>query len=376
MKPDRLDFAVFIIVALCLAGVLAVAYVSDPGRQPARVAYLYPALGATQNVWLAAVNNPEDKRQLTFSEHGVFDFDISQDGRWLAYAERSDDRSVVLRLLDMPSGTTRELAGCAAAMALCSSPVFSPDGKMLAYQRAEALGGSFGLSRIWLVDLISANYDSFPLIGDTQVVGHSPRWSGDSNTVAFYSADSTQPGILLYDIVPRDAEARLKFIPSAHGTMGALSPSGRQVIFPDLVFRDDQFFSHLQIADLAKREFAAFTDADGPIDDVAAQFSPDGSTVAIARRYTDSRWTPGHQVYLRAFDAPADDWRAVAYDPDYNTSYFRWDFSGTRLVMQRFPLYADASGEPAKPEVWAHDLNSGETLKIVTDAYLPQWLRG
>ena len=38
---------------------------------------------------------------------------------------------------------------------------------------------------------------------DKQVVGHSPIWSADSNTVAFYSADVTQPGILIYDFIPR-----------------------------------------------------------------------------------------------------------------------------------------------------------------------------
>ena len=376
MKLDKLDVAVFIIVALCVAGVAIGAYLSDPARQPARVAYLYPALAAQQNVWLSDINRPGHAQQLTFSERGVFDFDISQDGRWLAYADRASGGSVTLRLMNIPSGQVRDLVDCAALNALCTAPVFSPTGDMLAYQRAEALGTSFGLSRIWLVDMISADYDTIPLIGDNQVVGHSAIWSADSNTVAFYSADASQPGILLYDLVARgEDEPQLRFIPSSHGAMGTLSPSGRQVIFPDLVFRESQFYSHLQIADLAEREFAAFTDSNGPIDDVAAQFSPDGRTVAIARRYTDSRWTPGHQVYLRELSAVNEEWRAVAYDPEYNTSYFRWDAAGQRLVMQRFPLRGNAaSGEPARPEVWVHDLSSGETIKIVEDAYLPQWV--
>ena len=373
MKLDRLDIAVIILVAICLLGVIAAAIFSDPARRSARVAYLFPALGAAQNVWLADIDS-DHRQQLTFSEGGIFDFGISPDGRWLAYAERVANGSVTLRLLDIPSGNTRDLVDCASIKALCSSPVFSPNGELLAYQRAEALGGSFGLSRIWLVDLLSADYDSVPLIGDTQIVGHTPLWSGDSNTVAFYNADSAQPGILLYDISPRgDDEARLKFIPSAHGTMGSLSPSGRQVIFPELVFRDAQFFSHLQIADLAKKEFAAFTDPNGPVDDVAARFSPDGARVAIARRYTDSRWTPGHQVYTRDLAATDAEWQAVAYNPDYNSSYFRWNQSGTRLVMQRFPLKADADGQPARPQVWVHDFASGSTRQIADDAYAPQW---
>lgn len=376
MKLDKLDVAVIIIVSLCLAGVAVAAYLSDPARQPARVAYLYPALAATQNVWISDIGTPGHQQQLTFSERGVFDFDISSDGRWLAFADRTAGRSVTLRLLDIPSGQVRDLVNCEAVNALCTAPVFSPNGEMLAYQRAEALGTSYGLSRIWLVNLLSASYDTMPLIGDTQVVGHSAIWSGDSNTVSFYNADSSQPGILLYDLVPRgDDGMQLRFIPSAYGAMGTLAPNGQLVVFPDLVFRDGQFYSHLQIADLANKEFAAFTDSNGPIDDVAAQFSPDGRTVAIARRYTDSRWTSGHQVYVGDLSAETDNWQAVAYDPDYSTSYFRWDAAGKRLVMQRFPLYGDAeAGEPAKPEVWIHDLTSGESRKIIEDAYLPQWV--
>ena len=374
MKLDKLDIAVFILVALCLAGVAITAYLGDPARQPLQVAYLYPALGSPQNVWLSNIDAPGHQQQLTFSELGVSDFDVSPDGRWLVYAEHSGRGSLSLRLLDMPSGNLRDLVDCATVKAICTAPVFSPNGELLAYQRSEALGASYGLSRIWLVDLTSSAYDTAPLIGDTQIVGHSPVWSGDSNIVGFYSAESSQPGILLYDLAPSDADdPQLRFIPSSYGVMGTLSPNGQQVIFPDLVFRDGQFYGHLQIADLASKEFAAFTDASGAIDDVAAQFSPDGQTVAIARRYTDSRWTRGHQIYVRA--AETEDWQAIAYHPDYNSSYFRWDKGGERLAIQRFPLFADAdTGEPSRPEVWIHELSSGDTRKIVEDAYLPQWV--
>ena len=374
MKLDKLDIAVVILVAFCLAGVAIAAYISAPERQAIQVAYLYPALDSPQNVWFSDIDKPGQQKQLTFSEGGVSDFDISPDGRWLVYAEHTDGRGVTLRLLDLRGGQVRDLVDCVTIRALCTAPVFSPSGDLLAYQRSESIGASFGLSRIWLVDMRSASYDTFPLIGDSQIVGHSAVWSGDSNMLGFYSADSTQPGILLYNLAPTgDDGVQLRFIPSSYGVMGTLSPNGQQIIFPDLVFRDGQFYGHLQIADLAEKEFAAFTDSNGPFDDVAAQFSPDGRTVAIARRYTDARWTQGHQLYIRA--AEGADWQALAYDPQYNTSYFRWDKSGERLVTQRFPFFVDsASGVPARPEVWIHDLATGESRKIVADAYLPKWV--
>ena len=109
MKPDKLDFAVSFIVALCLGAVALAAYVSDPVRQPARVAYLYPATAAQQNVWIAPVNDPGAQQQATFSQYGVYDFDFSPDGRWLAFADRSGSGTVTLRLRDLAGGRERVL---------------------------------------------------------------------------------------------------------------------------------------------------------------------------------------------------------------------------------------------------------------------------
>lgn len=379
MKKDKLDFAALVIVCACLLGVAAAAWLMDPARQPTRVAFLYPATGGTQNVWTADIDDPGARQQLTFSEHGVFDFDFSDDGRWLAFAERSGAGAVTLRLLDLANGRLTDLVDCVALKANCTTPVFSPDGKWLVYQRAESIGGRFGLPRIWLVNLLSVEHDTLAMIADSQVVGHSPVWSADSNTVAFYSADVTQPGILIYDFIPRGADdVQLRFIPSSHGTMGTLAPNGRQLIFPELSRRGDQFFTHLRIADLAEKTFAAFTDPQGPTDDVAAQWSPDGETIAFARRYTDERWTPGHQLYLKQVSATAEELTSIAYTPRITTSYFRWNGAGDRLVMQRFPLARDpSSGDgPALPEIWVHDLKSGSSRKIAEDAFVPQWAGG
>ena len=377
MKPDKLDLAAFIIVCLCLLGLGAAAWIMDPARQPVLVAFLHPATGGTQNVWTADIANPADQRQLTFSQTGVFDFDFSPESRWLAFAERVEAGAVTLRLLDLKGGRLTDLVDCAALKANCTTPVFSPDGKWLAYQRAESLGGRYGLPRIWLVDMRSPDHATNAMIADGQVVGHSPVWSADSNTVAFYSADLRQPGILIYDFVPRGADdLQLRFIPSSHGTMGTLAPNGRQLIFPELSRRGDQFFTHLRIADLARKTFAAFTDPQGPADDATAQWSPDGETIAFARRYTDDRFTPGHQLYLRRLSASEDDLLPIAYEPRYTTSYFRWNLKGDRLVTQRFPLVRDqtSADRPALPEIWVHDLVSAENRKITDNAFLPQWV--
>jgi len=376
MKLAKLDIAVISIVVICLIGVGIAGVLSNPALQSPRVGYLYPAFGGIQNVYVTDIDNPDNQIQLTDTGYGVFDFDFSPDGRWLAFAEKNPDNIATLRLMDIPNRRVVELVDCVALLAYCTTPAFSPDGSILAYQRSESTNGNYGLSRIWLVDMTSPNYETIPLINDNQVVGHSPVWSADGNTLAFYSADTTQPGILIYDFIAREDDGvQLRFIPSTHGSMGTVSPNGQTLIFPEIVKRGDQLFSHLRIADLLEKEFRAFTDPEGPTDDVVAQWSPDGETVAMARRYTDDRWTMGHQLYIRSANADDDELTPIAFSERYNTSYFRWNSDGTQLVMQRFPLQNE-DGTPnreARPEVWVYDVETETATRIIADAFIPQW---
>ncbi len=377
MKLSKLDAVVFGIATLCLLGVALAAIVSDPARQPIRVAYLYPATNSPQNVWMAEVGNPDAREQVTFSENGVYDFDVSPNGDWLAFSERGEAGIVNLRLKDMRGGAVIDLADCESQEAYCTTPVFSPDGSKLAYQRSESFSGSYGLSRIWLMDMTSGNYETDRLIADSRVVGHSPVWAANGNTIAFYSSDVREPGILIFDFLPRDgSDAQLRFIPSSHGAMGTISPNGERIIFPEIALRGEQFFTHLRIADLRSKSFAAFTDPDGPADDVNARWNPNGQTVALARRYTDKRWTAGHQLYLRSANDENEALTPILYDQRYSTSYFRWNQNGERLVMQRLPLNGGNGADKRQrvPEIWTYDLESGNSSKIAENAFVPQWV--
>ena len=345
---------------------------------------------------------------MEFSEYGIFDFDVSTDGQWLAFADKNIESATRIRLMDIGNGQVIELVDCVALDAYCTTPVFSPDGSKLAYQRSELVDGQYSDSRIWWVDMTSSSYDTYQLIADKRVVGYSPVWSDDNNTLGFYGIDgqtnaddpsdeladtddgehtdddghdhnhqlpvAQNSGIIIYDFVPRGEDGiQLRIIPSSHGSMGTISPNGLAIIFPEVINRDGQFFSQLWLADLLNKELLAFTDPEANSDDVIAQWSPDGHTVALARRYMDERWTKGHQLYLR--DAEDDSLTPIGYDARYNTSYFRWNSTGTRLVLQRFPVQnTDGTAvRDARPEVWVVDLETGALTKIVHDAFLPQW---
>ncbi len=374
IKISKLDLVVLLITAICTIGISISGYISDPSNRSPQVAYLYPAFGGTQDVWISDINAPDNQRQLTFSEHGVFDFDVSPDGRWLVFAEKNSEFLSKLRLLDIVNNRVIDLVDCFELNANCTTPVFSPDGTKLVYQRSELLNGQYGVSRIWLVDMTNSNYETIPLIGDTQIIGHSPVWSADNNKLAFYSANVLEPGILIYNFAADENNtSRLQFIPSTQGSMGTISPDGQKIIVPEIMKRDNQLYTYLKLIDLLNTEMSLFTDPDDPADDAVAQWNPDGNTVAFSRRYTDERWTQGYQIYLRDIDS--DQLIPVAYDKRYTTSNVQWNSTGTRLIMQRFPLLNEdgTTMRDARPEIWSYDVETDTLNMILSNAFLPRW---
>lgn len=338
-------------------------------RSP-RIAYLAPANGTPQNIWVVDPQQPEDAAQLTFSEAGIFNFDVSPDGAQIAYAEHDNATGTInLHVLDLASGETRQLTDCTDAD--CTTPVWSPDGRTIAYERMDfnrdfsTLGAS--PTRVWLLDVSADPPTTRPLINDSQVVGYAPTWSPDGEHIAIY--DSNSPGILIYNL---DTEA-IQFIPSRHGSMGAFSPDGTQFIYPDVVITESGARTHMSIADLETLRITPLNEPGDPVDDERAQWAPDGASVAVGRRYLDDRYTPGRQVYR--LNLASGEVSPLLVDDGYYNGYFEWHPTGVMLVVQRFP---QPGGTPANseitPEVWTIDVARDTLTQIATNAFLPQWI--
>lgn len=341
-------------------------------RRP-RVAYLAPATGTPYNIWIADPTNPASAEQVTFSPSGIFNFSISPDGGRIAFSERSTATGTSdIKVIDLETGVVEPITNCADVDADCTTPTWRPDGQVIAYERVELNTGfsQIGVSptRVWLVDLTTRPATTRPLFSDSQMLGYGLQWSADGNRITVF--DYNSQGILFHQFNPESTI----IIPSRYGSVGALSPDGTRVIYPEVLLQESQARSYLRLVDLETQDIRPMTPLEEPVDDDTAAWNPDGTLLAIGRRYLDDRFTRGKQLYLMN---PADGHvEELLYDPAYQLGIFVWDPNGAQLVLQRFPdpMAMNDPTNPGKPEVWTIDVATKALVKIADDAFYPRWV--
>ncbi|MCS6836825.1 MAG: hypothetical protein NZ750_12510 [Anaerolineae bacterium] len=379
-RLSRFDRIVLGIAALLGLSVLGLALLDEQAEAGPLVAYLAPAYGGLQDLWLAPPDDPSQAQQVTRSDGGLYDFGVSSDGQYIAYSERQQPSGLnEIFLLNLRTRSVTQLTNCVAEDADCRAPRFQPNGDILAYERMtmntalRSQGVGLGAIRIWVLDLRQTPYQTRPLADSDQFIGHSPLWSRDGNSIAFYSADLANPGILVYQF-GNAADKALKFIPSQYGSVGTLSPEGRRLVFPDLTRRGESIYSYLRLADLDALQFVNLTDPAEPIDDADARWSPVGETLVITRRYTDERFTRGYQLYT--LDARTGQTSPLVEDARYSHGFFEFNAAGTQIVLQRFPLVSETGDmlNDSRPQIWLKDLQTGELRLLAENAFHPRWV--
>ena len=189
-----------------------------------RLAYLVGA--AVPNLWVSNVSGDIEPRALTTETVGVYDYAISPDGTQIAYGARRADGGSDLRLVAVDGSGVSDLVPCPGEA--CISPVFSPDGRRLAYERHTLIPGldgkpSPGSSTVYVRDLASGSEQKVAE-ADTRF----PRWGPDGR-LAFLN--STRQAIVVQDL----ANGAVTYVPDASGAMGTWSPDGSFMVFPEIV---------------------------------------------------------------------------------------------------------------------------------------------
>ena len=331
---------------------------------PPRVVYLAPADGAAQNLWLVDPADADHAQQITQSSDGIYDYAVSPDGTQIAYAEKNNGTGTAdLLLLDLASGAVSQLTHCQTAM--CTTPVWRPDGQMIAYERAEN-DPQFGSSpaRIWLLDLSALPATTRPLFADGQTLGYGAQWSADGSRISLL--DSGSSSLKVYDFNTQKTFS----IPTQNGSPGLLSPDGTRLLFPDMTFDEaGGARTTLQSALVDTGEVSLISDANSQSNDQVGEWSPDGTQIAIGRQENT-----GIQIAL--LDLRSEQTTALTSDPRYSNTSFSWDPTGKQLVIYRFPLLGeDMKPDPlARPQIWTLDVASGALAKLADNAFMPNWV--
>jgi hypothetical protein len=338
-----------------------------------RVAFLAPADSAPNNIWVADPADLSSARQITFSPSGIYDYGVSPDGTKIAFSERNTSTDTLdIKVVDLETGAVEQVTNCADAA--CKTPVWRPDGQVIAYERVDynsELGGQVGASptRIWLIDLSARPASTRPLFPDSQMLGFGLRWSRDGSRVSIY--DYNSQGILVYDFTTQATT----LVPSQYGNPGELSPDGTQIIFPEVLLANNEARSYLQLVDLENSQITPLSNLNDPIDDDTAAWSPDGSFLVIGRRYLDNeRFTRGKQLYkMNLADGSTE---PLVVDPRYQNGFFSLDPTGAQLLIQRFPDPVAMNDPTAgvRPEIWALDLQTKDLVRVAENAFLARWV--
>ncbi len=317
---------------------------------------------------------------LTAETYGVADFTVHPDGSVIVYAARRADGGADLRAVPAGGGAAQPVLACPEAA--CVSPVFSPDGLQLAYERQTPLataGGDagYGDPRLHVLTLATG---ADRTVGEAANPARWPRWAPDGR-LSYY--DALRQAVVVTDL----ATGAVTYIPSTSGEPGAFLADGQTYIFAEITYLDNAitlgetlavtdnvdvevagFYSHLRRVTVATN---VVTDLSGPgvVEDAAPVYSVAGDWLAFGRRpLAGLDWQPGRQLWLMRPDGT--DPHPLTSAPDYHHSAFRWSPDGRRLAYMRYNVI-----DPNQPaEIWLINSDGTAARQLTTGGYLPEWL--
>lgn len=341
-----------------------------------RVAYLFKTNEAA-NIWTISLAGG-DAAQLTKETVGVREFSVSPDGTQIVYTAERADGGGDLRRISRDGSTTADVLACPEA--LCASPVFSPDGQRVAYERLPLRSGDAagvftpGAPTVEVLEIATG-----------KILRPSPN-AGDLTRSPFFSPDgrlgyinTTLQATGIYDF----AAQFTTYAPNGSGEIGTWSPDGKYLVYPEIIFppeptpapgataepgRSNRFFSHLLRVTVATNDTKNLSGS-ADVEDASPVYSPSGEWLAFGRKaLNEEQWTPGRQLWVMRADG--SDARRLTAEPDWNHSAFVWSPDGSRLVYMRFHVT-----DPASPaEIWTIAADGSDARPLVVGGYLPEWL--
>ena len=212
------------------------------------------------NLWVFDLES-KTERQLTDAEHILGAWDVSPDGRQIAFSARETNRrndgyKNELYLLDVASGGIRQLTENDAPE---GSPLWAPDNRTLLFMAADDEEWVNRNSKLWLLDtrdgsarLLTDGFEGSP--GD-------PAWALDGQSVLFSGQVGTDTNLYRVHV----ADGRVEQLTDRTGTLnvGSYSADRSRVAY---VFSDFDTPPDLWVADVAGGEPTRLTHANPQVE--------------------------------------------------------------------------------------------------------------
>lgn len=330
-----------------------------------RILFIKPDPEGPDQLFVADADGRQPPVQLSQAYATVLDFAVAPDSSQIAYTVFTNDQQMSgtadLWLMNADGSNQRMLLACPEAM--CSRPVWTPDGRRLVYERREILnpGAPPGNPRLWWLDVGSGQ--TVPVFQDSQLLGLFAAISPDGRWLSYVSP--TDQGIQLYNL--EDGSGLLA--PNKMGTAVSWHPRSEEIALADIVTAETDWGVVISTVTIPAGDVNMLSRSERgglDVDDSNPVWSPDGSRLAFGRK--QARSAMGRQLWL--MDADGGGVVPLSGDPDIHHSAFYWSPDGRTLLYQRYNL----KELYAQPGVWVIDIQTGQTTEIAYPATQPAWL--
>lgn len=239
-------------------------------------------------------------------------------------------------VVDWPTGARKRLTDSPERD---GTPVWSPDGKTIAYQTFVG-----GVSQVWLMDADGGN--KRPLLRDAFWSEH-PYWSADGSRILISSRRPRTPADTanadLFSVRPDGSDLVRHTATDAVETFGSFSPDGKRIVFRRVLSESDWAVVILDLASGAERIVAP-----APGLDAWPFWAPDGHRVVFSSDRS------GGSFDLYVWDERTDKVTRLTQDNARDERQPWWSADGKTILYASYEWFSHPTLYESS-EIWSID---------------------